>query len=104
MDVEYPNAEIGVPILERILQHCDRALQAIFLVLENDLKIVPGQACRNEERYSTVGTKNRGGFLVKNYELHDSKWLHPFVRDIRTQKIEQMEISFRDSVGRQVTS
>ena len=40
MDVESPNAEIGVPILERILQHCNRALQAIFIVQENNGKIV----------------------------------------------------------------
>ena len=47
------------------------------IVYQHAGKIVPGIACCNGNRYSTSGTKKRGGYHPKVKMLNSTRWTHP---------------------------
>ena len=71
----------GCPSSARIIQDCNKALDAMWAVYNAEGGIVPGLADRNGIRYSTSGTGSHGGVRVKNEECDEMGWLEAGAKD-----------------------
>ena len=75
----------GCPSSSRIIQDCNKALDAMWAVYNAEGGIVPGLADRNGIRYSTSGTGGHGGVRVKNEECDEMGWLEAGAKDAVTE-------------------
>ena len=99
-DIDLPGD--GVPSSERIVQDCERAVNAMRIVCENKGRVVPGLADRNGHRYTREGTNGPGGDRKKNYVLQEGRWVHPLVRDIRDDTRRNILAKFNEMQGSDV--
>ena len=72
------------------MQDCDRALNSMRTVCDNEGAIVPGLANRNGHRYSKAGTNAQGGAKIKIEKMSECRWIHPLIINMKDERRKEI--------------
>ena len=86
-------AEGNVPLLQRIIQDCDKALRDFRVVYRAGGKMVPGLANRRLHRNHAEGRNKDdwGGVRVRNMLVEEvGRWLHRDAEEVKSEQIAEL--------------